>query len=109
MCVCEAPIHNWRIHNDNNNSKNNNWQCKQQQQMATIRRATPGIQCRKNEKLGRAESMNESEQRERKADKSCAQKGYGVQDRMRDRASSIMRSIIRELLIPLRSVVIFNI
>lgn len=53
--------------------------------------------------------MNESEHRERKADNSCAQKGYGVQDRMRDRASSIMRSIIRELLIPLSRVVISNI
>lgn len=74
-----------------------------------MERATPGIQCRKNEKLGRAESMNESEQRERKADKSCAQKGYGVQDRMRDRASSIIRSIIRELLIPLSKVMISNV
>lgn len=109
VCVCEAPIHNWRIHNDNNNSKNNNWQCKQQQQMATMERATPGIQCRKNEKLGRAEHEWKRAERERKADKSCAQKGYGVQHRMRDRASSIMRSIIRELLIPLSKVMISNV
>lgn len=43
-----------------------------------MERATPGIQCRKNEKLGRAESMNESELREKGGQVLCTKGLWGA-------------------------------